>query len=159
MAIAKVTKKVLDKKETRLEKLKEIVPKFEGKDYYYSLGKRKTSSAQVRLYAGGKGEFYINGKKYDEYFPVLELQTIMVAPLTTLGLKSKYDICAYVNGGGIRGQSEAICHGVARALVKSDDTFKLQLKKAGLYTRDARQVERKKPGKKKARKSPTWSKR
>ncbi len=146
------------KKLTTLESINKVNEKFNGKEYIYAVGRRKTSTAKVRVYKG-KGDFYVNGKKYDEFFPVLELQTVMVAPLTVLGVKSKYDVCVYTEGGGIRGQSEAVCHGIARALVKEDEANKVALKKAGLFTRDARQVERKKPGKKKARKSPTWSKR
>lgn len=159
MTTQEIVSKTKKRKTSRLEKLNKVAEKFEGKEYIYSVGKRKTSIAKVRLYKGGKGEFFINGKKYDSFFPLLELQTIMTAPLTLLGAKAKYNIVAYVEGGGIRGQSEAVCHGLARALVKEDEANKITLKKAGLITRDARQVERKKFGHRKARKSTQWSKR
>jgi small subunit ribosomal protein S9 len=129
-------------------------------EYVYALGRRKTSVAQVRVHAKHKGEqvILVNGKKLDEYFTIDRLRDAVKAPLIALG-KEELSVSVKVVGGGIMGQAEAAKLGIARALVKMDEANKPVLRGAGFMTRDARVVERKKPGFKKARKSPQWAKR
>ena len=126
--------------------------------YFYAAGKRKTSIAQVRLYPNGKGQITVNGQKAEDVFFGTLLEKI-IEPLKILGMAKSYDIDAKVKGGGITGQSDAICHGIARAISLADEANKTTVKRAGLLTRDARVKERKKYGLKKARRSPQWSKR
>lgn len=126
---------------------------------YTGTGRRKQSIARVRLIPNGKGDFQINGKHIEEYFNQPLLRVIACQPLELVGATAKYDVKVIVNGGGLTGQAGAIRHGVARALVKADEAYKAELKKAGFLTRDARAKERKKPGLKKARKAPQFRKR
>jgi len=138
----------------------ETAEKKNTKRYYYAVGRRKTATAQVRLYEKGKGEIIINNKDYTEYFPTVELQNTVVAPLELVGLAGKIDVSAIVKGGGIRGQAEAIRHGIARALIKiNEEEYRKILRAEGYLTRDPRAKERKKPGLKRARRAPQWSKR
>ena len=123
-----------------------------------TLGRRKTAIARVYLKAG-KGAFEVNGKDAKEYFPTSLLQDTIRRPFSVLELEGKYDVKVNVGGGGITGQAEAVSLGIARALVKEDETVKPALKKVGLMTRDPRMVERKKFGQKKARKKFQFSKR
>ena len=122
-------------------------------------GRRKKAIARVFMTANGKGEIIINKKQIDEYFPLDTLKLIARQPLTLTGTTEKFDIKINVIGGGLAGQAGAICHGIARALVKADENLKPELKKAGFLTRDARMKERKKYGLKKARKAPQFSQR
>ena len=122
-------------------------------------GRRKKAIARVFMVPNGKGEIIINKKTIDEYFPLDTLKLIARQPLTLTGTTDKFDIKVNVIGGGLAGQAGAICHGIARALVKADENLKPELKKAGFLTRDARMKERKKYGLKKARKAPQFSKR
>ncbi len=127
--------------------------------YLYAVGRRKTAVAQVRLYPDkGNDKHVVNRKEYTEYFPV-SLQSTLVAPLSSLGLSGNFVVSATVKGGGVNAQAEAIRLGVARALLKHDEALRLPLRAEGFLTRDSRSVERKKPGLKKARRSPQWSKR
>lgn len=127
--------------------------------YLYAVGRRKTAVAQVRLYPDkGNDKHVVNKKAYTDYFPV-SLQPVLVAPLTVLGLSGDFVVSATVKGGGVNAQAEAIRLGVARAILKHDEAFRLSLRAEGFLTRDSRSVERKKPGLKKARRSPQWSKR
>jgi small subunit ribosomal protein S9 len=152
MAVKKTTTKVE-------AEVKEELKSPEGK-YVYAVGKRKTSIAQVRLYPGSKAKgIVINGKKLENYFPLERLQNVVKAPMAAVGQEGKMDMIAKVVGGGITGQAEAVRLGIARALVISDNTSKKVLRDLGYMTRDARVVERKKPGLKKARKAPQWAKR
>ena len=121
-------------------------------------GRRKTSIARVRL-VSGKGNFTINEKTLDEYLPSDILKTIAKQPLNVTATEGKFDVIVKVEGGGLSGQAGAIRHGVARALVKASEDNKATLKAAGFLTRDPRMKERKKPGLKKARKAPQFSKR
>ena len=121
-------------------------------------GRRKTSIARVRIMPG-KGNFTINNESIEEYLHTDVLKTIAKQALTVSGTESKFDVIAKVEGGGLTGQAGAIRHGVARALVKADESYKPAIKAAGLLTRDPRMKERKKPGLKKARKAPQFSKR
>ncbi|MFH1427141.1 MAG: 30S ribosomal protein S9 [Patescibacteria group bacterium] len=131
--------------------------KFKGK-YIKAIGRRKTSVAQVRLYKQGKGNIIINNLKLNKYFDVFD--TIIISqPLKLAGRLRDLDFSIVVKGGGKRGQAEAARHGIARALVLFDEELKKLLKAKGWLTRDSRKKERKKPGLKKARKAPQWSKR
>ncbi len=123
-----------------------------------AVGRRKESVARVYL-SKGAGAVIVNGKDYKEYFKVMYLQNQVEAPFKALEEASTYDFKINVVGGGVKGQAEAIKLGISRALIKENEEFKPQLKHAGLLTRDPRTVERKKFGKKKARKSTQFSKR
>ncbi|MGK4198636.1 30S ribosomal protein S9 [uncultured Fusobacterium sp.] len=126
---------------------------------YRGTGRRKTSVARVRLIPGGKG-IEINGKTMADYFGGREiLSKIVEQPLALTETLDKFEVKVNVIGGGNSGQAGAIRHGVARALILADETLKGALKEAGFLTRDSRMVERKKYGKKKARRSPQFSKR
>lgn len=126
---------------------------------YRGTGRRKTSVARVRLIPGGKG-IEINGKSIAEYFGGRQiLSRIVEQPLVLTETLDKFEVKVNVVGGGNSGQAGAIRHGVARALLLSDETLKAALREAGFLTRDSRMVERKKYGKKKARRSPQFSKR
>lgn len=127
--------------------------------YFYAVGRRKTAVAQVRLYEHGKGECTINGKKLDEYLHDAELQKIIFSPLEENALAKSFDITVVVRGGGKKGQAEAIRLGVARGIEKHTPELRGALKVAGYLKRDARKKERKKPGLRRARRSPQWSKR
>ncbi len=126
---------------------------------YRGTGRRKTSVARVRLIPGGKG-IEINGKTMADYFGGREiLSKIVEQPLALTETLDKFEVKVNVIGGGNSGQAGAIRHGVARALILADETLKGALREAGFLTRDSRMVERKKYGKKKARRSPQFSKR
>ncbi|MFW5702490.1 MAG: 30S ribosomal protein S9 [Candidatus Dojkabacteria bacterium] len=126
--------------------------------YFYGLGRRKTTSATVRVYKG-KGESVVNDKLAAEVFPDKYQQHILLQPLRVLGLENKYYFTAKTNGGGTTGMIGAIALAMSRALVEEDESRKPELKKYGLMTRDDRMVERKKTGLRKARKAPQFSKR
>lgn len=123
-----------------------------------STGRRKKSIARVRLMPG-KGKITVNGRDMSEYLQMDTLILVARQPLELTGSADKYDITVRVVGGGIAGQAGAICHGIARALVKANETYKKELKDAGFLTRDPRMKERKKYGLKKARKASQFSKR
>ena len=129
-----------------------------AKPYFYGTGRRKSSVARVRLYPG-TGVITINGRDVDDYFGLETLKLIMNQPLDVTGNIGKFDIVANVNGGGISGQAGAIRHGIARALLLADETYRAPLKAASLLTRDPRMKERKKYGLKGARRAPQFSKR
>lgn len=129
-----------------------------SKPYFYGTGRRKKSVARVRVYPGN-GNITINGKDVEEYFGLETLKLIINQPFNATGTMGKFDIVANVNGGGISGQAGAIRHGVARALVTADETYRPALKAAGFLTRDPRMKERKKYGLKAARRAPQFSKR
>ena len=120
-------------------------------------GRRKTSVARIVM-KPGKGQITVNGEPLDKYFPPLR-QDVVKAPLQLVQALSKYDVAANVRGGGLTGQSEAIRHGISRALNKVDAEMRKPLKVAGYLTRDPRMVERKKYGRKKARRRFQFSKR
>lgn len=127
--------------------------------YYEGIGRRKEASARVRLFPGGTGRFVINDKDAADYLPRAGDLEIMLEPLRVLSQERGYDISVHVNGGGITGQRDAIRLGMARALIKIDPENKPPLRENNLVTRDARVKERKKPGLKRARKAPTYTKR
>ena len=123
-----------------------------------TLGRRKTSVARIYM-SSGNGTVTINKRTFDNYFPTKVLQTIVKQPLLTLEQEGNFDINVNVKGGGVTGQAEAIRLAIARALVEVDESNKKALKSEGFLTRDSRMVERKKPGRRKARKKFQFSKR
>ena len=127
--------------------------------YYEGIGRRKNASARVRLFPGGTGKFVVNERPVEEYLPRPNDMEILMEPLIAVGQTSNYDISVHVDGGGVSGQRDAIRLGIARALLKIDPDMRGALKVRGLLTRDARVKERKKPGLKRARKAPTFTKR
>lgn len=145
------------KKLNTVEKIEEEA-KFKGR-FIGAVGKRKTAVAQVRLYEKGNGTIIINGKKLGELFPTALHKSVISQPLKQTGRLKDYDFSIIVRGGGKNGQAEAIRHGISRALVSFDKELKPILKVKDLLTRDSRKKERKKPGLKKARRAPQWSKR
>lgn len=127
--------------------------------YYEGIGRRKESTARVRL-ASGAGSFVVNQKNLEEFFTRYGDQQSILLPLDTTGEKrTAYDISVIVKGGGVNGQAESVRLGLARALVKMNPDYIHDLRKQGLLTRDPRVKERKKPGLKRARKAPTYTKR
>ena len=126
--------------------------------YYEALGRRKTSTARVRI-SPGSGRLTVNNKEFKEYFMEPGLWQTALSPIENLKLNSKFDVSVKVGGGGIRSQSEAVRHGIARALIVVNAEFKKRLRNLGFLTRDPRMVERKKYGLKKARRAPQWQKR
>jgi small subunit ribosomal protein S9 len=126
--------------------------------YNYGTGRRKSSAARVFI-KSGKGQITVNNRALDEYFGRETARMVVRQPLELVDLVSKFDIKVTVKGGGTTGQAGAIRHGITRALMEYDETLRGPLRKAGLVTRDARQVERKKVGLRKARKRPQFSKR
>jgi small subunit ribosomal protein S9 len=129
-------------------------------EYYYGMGRRKTAVARVRLYPNGDGSITINGKSSHLYFGQRDtIASTMTAPLRLLDLDNEYTMTVRVLGGGTSGQAGAIRHAVARALVRVNSEWKPTLRKAGFLTRDPRMKERKKPGLKRARKAPQYTKR
>ena len=126
--------------------------------YYYGTGRRKEAAAQVRLYRGG-GSVVINGKAGEEYFPRTGDLTTITEPLRVTGSDKEFNVVVKVRGGGVSGQVGAVRHGIARALNEADPGFHPALRKAGFLTRDPRVKERKKPGLKRARKAPQYTKR
>jgi small subunit ribosomal protein S9 len=123
-----------------------------------AVGRRKEAVTRVFL-TKGDGNITINGKDYKTYFPLIYLQNQVEAPLKTVESSDKFDVTVNAKGGGVKGQAEAVKLGIARALLQVNPDYRPALKEAGLLTRDPRSVERKKPGKKKARKSFQFSKR
>lgn len=128
--------------------------------YIYAVGRRKTAVAQVRLYPSSQAiGAVVNSRPIREYFGTAALETVALSPLKTAGLENAFRVTILVRGGGLHGQAGAVRLGVARALFKHDALLRPVLKAQGFLTRDSRAVERKKPGLKKARRSPQWAKR
>jgi len=136
-----------------------MTEKKSTKEYIRAVGRRKTATAIVKLIKASKNSFTINGKDYTEYFKTVELRKIITEAFEEAKITEKFEMIATTKGGGIHAQAEAIRHGISRALVSFDEELRSPLKKAKMLKRDPRQVERKKFGLKKARKSPQWSKR
>jgi len=131
---------------------------MEKKTYFHGTGRRKSAVAQVRLLPG-KGAIVINGTPLEELFPHLEQRRTVLQPLLVTEALGKYNAIVKVAGGGLSGQTGAISHSIARALVASNDSLRPVLRQYGLLTRDPRVKERKKPGLKRARKAPQYTKR
>lgn len=133
-------------------------PKASGTKYYEAVGRRKTAIARVRLFPGKTG-YEINGRTLESYFPVKEMQETATEAITHGKAAEKFHVSAKIKGGGIAAQSDALRHGIARALTVYDAEIRGRLKKLGFLKRDPRAKERRKFGLKKARKAPQWSKR
>lgn len=156
MATKKMTKKTeeaVDKKEAA----KIDFSSAKGK-YIKAIGRRKTATAQVRIYLTGKGDISVNGKPVEKYFDV-DRAAIAVQPLKLTGVGKDIDVTVLAKGGGVNSQAEAMRHGLARVLIMMDAELNGAIRARGWMTRDSRKVERKKPGLKKARRAPQWSKR
>jgi len=139
-------------------KKSEKTPEIAVHKYFEGIGRRKTAIARVRI-QNGQGKSQINEKDAASYFGLAELKEIALSPIKKLKIPDKFDVSIKVVGGGVRAQAEAIRHGLARALVTSNEDFKKRLRGLGFMTRDSRMVERKKYGLKKARRAPQWKKR
>ena len=139
--------------DTKIQKLK-----LDFKDSKYATGRRKTSIAKVWV-KKGSGKIYVNGKLFNEYFSNENHKMQITRPFEVINQPTEYDVRCSVKGGGPTGQAGAMVHGISKALVMFDDNFKSTLKTEKLTTRDSRAVERKKPGRKKARRSFQFSKR
>jgi small subunit ribosomal protein S9 len=126
--------------------------------YYEAVGRRKRAAARVRLYPG-EGEIVINGKPLKEYFRRPQDWRDVLIPFELTENENRFNLSVLVKGGGITGQANAVRHGIARALLRADPDTKTVLRRAGLLTRDPREKERKKPGLKRARKAPQYTKR
>lgn len=146
-AVKKPRKKVAAKKKAVVER------------FFESIGRRKTAKARVRISATGPKQILINGKELKEYFPIFELQQIVISPLAITEQLDQYGVSAKVKGGGVAAQAEAVRHGITKALVMVNSELRQSLKKVGYLTRDPRMRERKKFGLKRARRAPQWSKR
>ncbi len=133
--------------------------KTSDKRYIEAVGRRKTSTARVRITPATKTSMEINGKAVADHFKTKELVGIINDPTKKVGIETIFDIQVHVMGGGIHSQAEAVRHGISRALVAFDKELRTTLKKEGFLKRDPRMKERRKFGLKKARKSPQWSKR
>jgi len=152
------------KKKTKPKTKKPSKKAEKSRRYYEAVGRRKTATARVRLFTcrpfeDEKGKISVNKKQYFEFFPTLELWSIVKSPLEKMKSLNRFEASVKVKGGGFKGQAEAIRHGLARALVKFNPDFRKKLKRVGYLKRDPRMKERKKPGLKKARKAPQWAKR
>ena len=152
------TEKVAEEKKVVAKKATKKIPANKNVEFT-GTGRRKNSIARVRLMPNGKGQFTINKVNIEEYFNLGVYRLVANQPFEVTGTMGKYDVIVNVHGGGLSGQAGAIRHGIARALVKADESLKPEIKKAGFLTRDARVKERKKYGLKKARKAPQFSKR
>lgn len=142
----------------KLKRLK-IEDRFKGSFYYYAIGKRKTAIAVVRLYKDGNGSFFVNNTNIDDYFSGTDLEKSLLPLKLFFGDISAFDLNIKVIGGGKTSQAEAVRHGLSRAILVLSPEKRIDIKKTGLLTRDARKKERKKPGLISARKRPQWSKR
>lgn len=127
--------------------------------YIEAIGRRKTATARVRIFEDKKQSFIINERTLEEYFPTRQMQTTVRAAFNEASLPVQFRVSVHIRGGGPVAQSEALRHGIARALVKRNEELRKILKNAGFLKRDPRMKERKKPGLKGARKAPQWSKR
>lgn len=145
------------------KQMKEVKNIFFDGVYHFAVGRRKAAVAQVRVYCDKKGVdnqgLIVNGKTFDEYFMTNAQKEAFMGALRATGLQDTCAVSVVVKGGGLSGQAEAVRLGISRALVKFDEALRPTLKSEGFLTRDARVVERKKPGLRKARRSPQWSKR
>lgn len=135
-----------------------MTPDTSKRQYHYASGKRKTAIARVRLFPEGSGDVRVNGKSLKQYFAGTQIENTL-APLVIIDRKTAYDVEATVLGGGKCAQSDALRHGISRALLLVNPDWRSDLKRAGFLRRDARIKERKKPGLKRARRAPQFSKR
>ncbi len=127
--------------------------------YLYAVGRRKKAIARVRLFKKGEGKITVNQKEYDKYFPTFEMRQIILQPLQAIGKLKEFDFSIRVAGGGLKGQAIAARHGISRVLLVFEKDLRKTLKPLGYLRRDPRRKERKKPGLKRARRAPQFSKR
>jgi len=153
------TKTTTKKAATKEPKVAKVAAAKSTERYFEAIGRRKTASARVRITPTSKESITVNDKVLADYFQTENMQMKVTEAKKASGIDQNFLITVHVAGGGIHAQSEAVRHGISRALVVYDANLRGTLKKAGMLKRDSRQVERKKPGLKKARKAPTWSKR
>jgi len=158
-----IKKEVVEEKSLPVKETAQEIAKKSEK-YFLGIGRRKTSTAQVRLYPQKKSEeqtleMTVNGMEYKKYFPLKKLQEVVTSPINLLHLQNRFKISCIVAGGGVPSCAGAIRLGISRALIEANPIFKKPLKRIGYLTRDARKKERKKPGLKKARRAPQWQKR
>lgn len=132
---------------------------FTERAYTHTVGRRKNATARARLYEEGRGRMYVNEREFRKYFPYFEMQKIITHPLDVAKEKQNLDISVKVRGGGFRGQAEAASLAIARVIAKWKPEYREKLSREGLLKTDARIKERKKPGLKRARRAPQWSKR
>ena len=130
-----------------------------SEEYVVAVGRRKTASARVKMTPAKESSLSVNGVSAREYFKTAQRESVTGDVFSTVEAKQNYEVLAKVSGGGIAAQAGAVRHAIARALIKAEETLRAPLKSAGLLTRDPRAKERKKPGLRKARKAPQWSKR
>jgi small subunit ribosomal protein S9 len=158
--VKKTKQKKVKKEASGKVAVKEKGKKAVKKDLKYleGVGRRKTAVARVRL-EKGKKSFFVNEKPLEEYFRTIELQQNIFMPLILTDCLDKFSVSIRVKGGGVSSQSDAIRHGISRALILFEASFRKKLKKAGFLKRDPRMRERKKPGLKRARRAPQWKKR
>lgn len=156
-----VVKKKITKKKTAKKIKREKKPKETKKavKFFKGIGRRKTATARVRLFLQGKKEILINEKPLEKYFPIFELQEIVLSPFRKMDYLDKFRVSIKVKGGGFHAQSEAVRNGIVKALVIFDPESRKKFKIAGYLTRDPRMRERKKFGLKRARRAPQWRKR
>ncbi len=150
-------KQVVFEAETVIKTEREPAP--DKKAFYSAVGRRKQSVAMVKLYKNGTGKITVNGKTLKDFFKWNVWENTVLAPLKTVGQADKLDVIIFVRGGGLRGQADAIRHGISRALLLFNPVFRRGLKKVGFLKRDPRVKERKKYGLKRARRGPQWAKR
>ena len=161
-AVKKRARKVAQKPAAKpAEKTAEpiLAPEAKAEKYHEAVGRRKTSTARVRLWTRGDKTFLVNEKPLETYFPTFELQQTALAALNTMKCLDKFGVVIRVAGGGVNSQAEAVRHGISKALVLFNPDFRKRLKKAGYLIRDPRMRERKKFGLKRERRAPQWAKR
>ncbi len=155
-----VAKKAPAKKVAAKKAVAAPAPKAKASSVYiYAVGRRKTASVQARIYMNTNQDTLVNNRPLEKYFGTASLIANVLAPIKAVGLEDKMSFTLLAQGGGMTGQSDAAKLAIARALVKHDALLRPILKAGGFLTRDARKVERKKPGLKKARRAPQWAKR
>lgn len=152
------TAKTTTAKPKTTHRVAHAAPAKGGDRFFQGIGGRKTATASVRIMPGQTG-IKVNGKDFKSYFTLAKHQGVVKAALEVSDMANALGVSVMVSGGGISGQADAVRHGIARALVKYNEDFKKKLRASGFMTRDARHVERKKPGLKKARRAPQWAKR
>jgi small subunit ribosomal protein S9 len=130
-----------------------------AEQYFEGVGRRKRATARVRVHMNGNGNVVVNDKPLEQYFPRSGDASMATGPLDVTNTRGRFDVTVVVRGGGVTGQAEAVTLGLARALAGYDEELRSSLRKAGMLTRDPREKERKKPGLKRARKAPTYTKR
>lgn len=156
---ATTTTRVKKVKAATTEEAKAAPMELSKGEFVSAIGRRKTAIARVRVLKNGSGLVRVNNKPLNVYFPTAELQDVVNGPLKSVSLDKTLDVSIIASGGGVHSQAEAVRLGISRALLKIDAEFRKSLRKLGFLTRDPRAKERKKPGLRRARRAPQWSKR